>query len=64
MAKIDQILAKAAQIGASDVHISVSNPPIYRHLGELRKFKAPALTSAHTRALIYEILSPAMQGQF
>ena len=64
MAKIDQILGKAAEIGASDVHIAVSNPPMFRHLGELKKFKAQPLSSAVTKALIYEILTPEMRKTF
>jgi len=64
MAKIDQILTKSAQIGASDVHIAVNNPPMYRHLGELIKFKTKELSSAVTKALIYEILTPEMRETF
>jgi Tfp pilus assembly pilus retraction ATPase PilT len=41
MAKLDQVLTRAAEIGASDVHIPVNNAPLFRHLGELKKFKAP-----------------------
>jgi twitching motility protein PilT len=64
MAKIDQILGKAAEIKASDVHIAVDNPPMFRHLGELKKFKAQPLSSNVTKALIYEILTPEMQEKF
>jgi twitching motility protein PilT len=64
MAKIDQILAKAAEIKASDVHIAVDNPPMFRHLGELKKFKAQPLSSTITKALICEILTPEMQEKF
>lgn len=64
MAKIDAILAKATEIGASDVHIAVSNPPLYRHLGELKKFKFQELTPNITKNLIYEILTPEMQKKF
>jgi twitching motility protein PilT len=64
LAKIDQILERAAQVGASDVHIAVGNPPMYRHLGDLKKFKAQPLTAAHTKALIREILTPEMWQAF
>ena len=64
MAKIDQILGKAAEIKASDVHIAVDNPPMFRHLGELKKFKAQPLSSTLTKSLIFEILSPEMRKTF
>ena len=32
MAKIDQILVKSAQVGASDVHIAANNPPMFLYL--------------------------------
>jgi twitching motility protein PilT len=61
MATLDQILSKATEIGASDVHISVNNPPLYRHLGELKKFKAQPFSEAFTKALLLEILTPEMR---
>lgn len=64
MAKRDQVLGKAAEIKASDVHIAVDNPPMFRHLGELKKFKTQPLSSTLTKSLIYEILSPEMQERF
>jgi twitching motility protein PilT len=64
VAKIDQILVKAAQVDASDVHIAVNNPPMFRHLGALKKFKTQPLASAVTKALIYEIMTPEMRKAF
>jgi twitching motility protein PilT len=64
MAKLDQVLTKAAEIGASDVHISVNNPPLFRHLGELKKFKAAPLTPPQTKGLVHEILTPEMRARF
>lgn len=64
MAKLDQILMKATEVGASDVHISVNNPPLFRHLGELKKFKIPPLNAAQSKGLLYEIFSPKMKEQF
>jgi len=61
MAKLDQILSKAAEIGASDVHISVDHPPLYRHLGELKKFKVQPFSAALTKALLAEVLNPEMK---
>jgi twitching motility protein PilT len=64
MAKIDQFFAKASEIKASGVHIAVGNPPMFRHLGELKKFKVRPLSSTVTKALIDEILTPEMQKKF
>lgn len=61
MAAVDKVLERAVEIGASDVHIAVNNPPIFRHAGILKKFKAQELPSAATKKLIYEILTPEMQ---
>jgi len=61
MAKLDQILSKATEIGASDVHIAVNNPPLYRHLGELKKFKTQPFSEALTKALLFEILTSEMK---
>jgi twitching motility protein PilT len=61
MAKLDQILSKATEIGASDVHISVNNPPLFRLLGELKKFKTQPFSEVLTKALLFEILTPEMK---
>jgi twitching motility protein PilT len=61
MAKLDQILIKATGIGASDVHISANNPPLYRYLGDLKKFKSQPFSEALTKALLFEILTPDMK---
>jgi twitching motility protein PilT len=61
MARLDQILSKATAIGASDVHISVNNPPLYRHLGELKRFRARTLSADLTKLLLFEVLTPEMK---
>ena len=60
MAKLDKILAKAAQIGASDVHIAVGNPPLYRNLGDLKRFPIKELSPAATEVLTREIMAPEL----
>ncbi|OYD15301.1 hypothetical protein CH330_06125 [candidate division WOR-3 bacterium JGI_Cruoil_03_51_56] len=54
---IDELLRYAAKYGASDLHITVGNPPIVRVNGRLKKIPGPALTQADTQALVYAILS-------
>ena len=57
MAAIDQLLKAAVQMGASDVHIAVSSPPLVRQFGQLKRLNAPPLTAEQTKKVIYEILT-------
>jgi twitching motility protein PilT len=61
MAKLDLILSKAVEFGASDVHISVGHPPLYRYLGELKQFKIQPFSAAITKSLFSEVLNPEMK---
>ncbi|MBM3313245.1 type IV pilus twitching motility protein PilT [candidate division WOR-3 bacterium] len=54
---IDELLRYAAKYGASDLHITVGNPPIVRVNGKLRKIPGPALTAEDSQALLYSILT-------
>ncbi len=58
---MDQVLAKAAEIKASDGHIVVGNPPMFRHLRELKKFRTQPISTAVIKAIIHEIFTPEMQ---
>jgi twitching motility protein PilT len=61
---IDQLLTKVAQVGASDLHISVDNPPIVRMQGELRKLNSPPLDAKKTDILIQGLLSDSQKKEF
>jgi twitching motility protein PilT len=63
MAAIDQLLKAAVQMGASDVHIAVSSPPLVRQFGQLKRLNAPPLTAEQTRKVIYEILTEAQRRE-
>ncbi len=56
---IDQLLALIREDGASDVHITVGEPPMVRHNGVLTRLEGWAPTDAdQTERMLFEILSP------
>lgn len=61
MASIDALLKIAVEQKASDLHISVGNPPILRLFGELKKLQYQPLTADQTAGLVNEILTPAQR---
>jgi twitching motility protein PilT len=63
MPRIDSVLTKAVEIGASDLHLAVGAPPTVRHFGQLKRFKFPDLTPDMTRSLVYEILTPDQRAR-
>lgn len=64
MAKLDTILQKAIELGASDVHLTVGLPILIRRFGELQRFKSQNLAPETTKALVYEILTPQQRENF
>ena len=56
MAKIDELLRLMLEHNASDLHISVGNPPILRINGQLHRTKFHDLTSRETEVLLMELL--------
>jgi twitching motility protein PilT len=54
---IDELLRYAAKYGASDLHITVGNPPIIRVNGRLKKIPGPALAADDSQSLLYSILT-------
>jgi twitching motility protein PilT len=62
---VDQYLAVAQQAGASDIHLGVNSPPIWRLHGTLQPVwpDAPRLTSEETLALAEGFLSDAQKTQ-
>ena len=65
LAHVDEYLAVAQDAGASDVHLGVSAPPIWRLHGTLRPIwpDAPRLTSEETLALTEGFLSNHQKTQ-
>lgn len=64
MAKIDVFFKFMLEQGASDMHMSVSAPPILRLHGEMLPMKYRPLTQDYLRTLIFEILTDAQRERF
>jgi twitching motility protein PilT len=63
-AQLDQILAKAMQLRASDVHLHAGLPIQMRIGGRLLKSNSPPLEPARSEALVMEILSESERAEF
>lgn len=61
---LDKLLAQARELGASDVQITVGEPPFFRMNGKVVRADFPALDEAETRAMILEILDPVRRKAF
>jgi twitching motility protein PilT len=65
MAEIDSLLKNAVENGASDVHVSVGAPPIYRIHGELeRQEEIQAFVEPDARRVLYEIMDERQIEKF
>jgi twitching motility protein PilT len=60
---IDKLLTTVIQLKASDLHISVGQPPVIRHNGRLRKLDAKILDSDDTTALMKSITPDRCQQE-
>lgn len=54
---IDELLRYAAKYGASDLHITVGNPPVIRVNGRLKRIPGPALATEEVQALVFSMLT-------
>jgi hypothetical protein len=62
---LDRLLARAREIGASDVHLNVGEPPWVRVVGEVRRFpEAGALSAADTESMLLPALDPRRKKLF
>ncbi len=52
---IDKLLAACVKQGASDIHITVGQPPVFRLHGRMRKLETKSLESEDTTALMKSI---------
>lgn len=62
--KVIQLLAFAAQQGASDCHLSAGEPPMIRIHGDLKKLDHLPLSREDVHAMIYDIMSDAHRKGF
>lgn len=61
---MEELLREAVVRKASDLHITVAIPPVYRVYGRLIRADRPALLPDDTRRLYLEITSPEQQKRF
>ena len=54
---IDKLLEACVKQGASDIHITVGQPPVFRLHGRMRKLETKVLDSDDTVALMKSISS-------
>jgi len=60
---MEQLLATVIQIKASDLHISVGQPPVVRHQGRMRKLDAKILDGDDTTGLMKSITPDRCQQE-
>src|SRR5687768_13112570 len=53
---MDRLLQKMKQVQASDLHIKVGSPPIFRVASKLRQIEAPPLHGEDTSQLLTPII--------
>jgi len=64
MAKIDALFKMMKDQGASDLHLSSGNPPIFRLHGEMARLNFKPLGHDELMAVIFEILDEKQQAHF
>jgi twitching motility protein PilT len=61
---IEGLLKEAVRLEASDLHLSVGYPPIFRINGLMERSRFPVLNASNTRFLIRQLLSPERFAAF
>ncbi len=66
MLSVDELLIRANELHASDLHLTVGVPPKVRIYGELRNINdnLPPLSPSDVRQLVYEIIPDKLKGKF
>ena len=64
MARIDALFNMMKEQGASDLHLSSGNPPIFRLRGEMVRLNFKTLSHEEIKAILFEILSEKQKTQF
>ncbi|HBA72630.1 MAG: type IV pili twitching motility protein PilT [Geobacteraceae bacterium GWC2_55_20] len=64
MARIDALFNMMKEQGASDLHLSSGNPPIFRLRGEMVRLNFKTLSHDEIKAILFEILSEKQKAQF
>ncbi|MBL8601334.1 MAG: PilT/PilU family type 4a pilus ATPase [Myxococcales bacterium] len=61
---LDRLLAEARERGASDIQITVDEPPMFRLHGQMFRTEHPPWRADETRAAVLEVLDPARRRAF
>jgi twitching motility protein PilT len=64
MLTLEELLKKADEIKASDIHLTVSSPPVFRIDGELKALGSELLTNEHLDIIIDQLTTPSQQRLF
>ena len=64
MATLPDLLKKAIDMGASDLHITAGTPPQVRVRGSLVRLEMPDLTPVETKQIAYSVLTDAQKKNF
>ncbi|KUO58796.1 MAG: type IV pili twitching motility protein PilT [Gracilibacter sp. BRH_c7a] len=64
MQSLEELLKKAGNFGASDIHLTVASPPVFRIDGELKAFGNEFLNKEHIQSYINKILTDEQYKTF
>jgi twitching motility protein PilT len=64
MSTLPDLLRKAIEMGASDLHVTAGTPPQVRVSGSLTRLEYPDLTPAETKQIAYSVLTDAQKKRF
>ncbi|GAM11267.1 twitching mobility protein [Geobacter sp. OR-1] len=64
MARIDALFKMMKEQGASDLHLSTGNPPIFRLHGEIERLNFKPLTHEELKSILFEILTEKQKEHF
>ena len=64
MARIDALFNMMKEQGASDLHLSTGNPPIFRQHGEMVRLNFKTLGHDELKTILFEILSEKQKAHF
>ncbi len=64
MARIDALFNMMKEQGASDLHLSTGNPPIFRLRGDMVRLNFKTLSHDELKAILFEILSEKQRAHF
>ncbi len=64
MARIDSLFRLMKEQGASDLHLSTGNPPIFRLHGDMTRLNFKTLAHEELKSILFEILNEKQKAHF